>query len=131
MGELAGSPKLLQDDLAEDVTQPSVLRVQEIDELVYKGFPRPRCKIRRTDLESLIFTYPKVRLASYTEEGYTSWQLTCSLENKFLPRLVMDSLRIDARKLLLCDVQEKSNIDAWKSRDAEDAYGICLWDISF
>lgn len=107
----------------DELVELSILRGQEIDELVESGFLNPDRRFDEDVLESIELSYPEVIILIKTGSNYPAEQLDCEMSNMALPRLTMDALRIDIRRILEKDITS-NNYEKWKERENEDAFGV-------
>jgi hypothetical protein len=107
----------------DELVELSILRGQEIDELVESGFLNPDRRFDEDVLESIELSYPEVIILIKTGSNYPAEQLDCEMSNLALPRLTMDALRIDIRKIVEKGITS-NNYEKWKERENEDAFGV-------
>jgi hypothetical protein len=74
-------------------------------------------------LNSLSFTYVDVISEIRTGETYPAEQLSFEVRNLSSPRLIVDPLKIELRRMLLRDA-EVNNMEIWNSRADCNPFGI-------
>lgn len=107
----------------DDLVELGILRALEIDDLVDLGLlPRER-RFDEDLLSSLTLKYDELVLDIRTGETYPAEQLHFEITNLCLPRLKVDSLKIELRSILVRDA-EANNIKTWNSRAECDPFGV-------
>jgi hypothetical protein len=118
-------PTFSEDELIE----LSILRGQEIDELVEHGLLPQGSRFDEELLNTLVFSHPEVSISLHTGWKYPAEQLEIGFDNRTLPRLVMDALRIDCRKIIIKEV-EKNNFKEWRDRELRNSFGVFNFEMT-
>ena len=105
----------------DDLTELSLLRALEVDELVSSGLLTEEQRFNDNLLSILQFSYPEIKLQIFTGSTYPAEQLSFDIENLLLSRLVFDSLRIELRKILSADA-DTNDYERWCKREEGDAF---------
>jgi hypothetical protein len=107
----------------DDLVELSILRGQEIDELVEQGLLLVERRFDEDVLESFSFSYPEMVLDIKTGATYPAKQLSFEVQNLSLPRLVVDHLKIELRRISIRET-EVNNIRKWNNRSSDDSFGV-------
>lgn len=111
-----------ENDFTEDeIAELSLLRSLEIDELVEAGLIDESCRFDAELLDEILFEQREINLRVTTGLAYPAHQLHVEYENKLLPRLSMDALRIDSRKIISAG-EQKNNIESWKAKELDTVF---------
>lgn len=102
----------------DELTELSLLRGLEIDALVEHNLLPQSSRFEPALLSTIPLRYPEITISIQTGPEYPATQLEVDFENVSLPRLVMDGLRIECRKIVVSD-GEKNRVERWKNRDEE------------
>ncbi|SRR6266536_1434518 len=113
----------------DELVELSILRGQEIDELVKNGFLDPDLRFDEDVLDAINLSYPEVIISIKTGSNYPAEQLDYKMTNLALPRLKMDALRIDIRKIVERDTTS-NNYEKWKKREDGDAFGVFQFEMT-
>lgn len=105
----------------DDLTELSLLRALEIDELVSSGLLTEKQRFDESLLSELRFTYPEIKLHLFTGPAYPAEQLSFEIENLLLPRLDFDALRVELRKIR-SDETAANNNQRWREREEGEAF---------
>lgn len=105
----------------DELVQLSFLRSMEIDELVEASLIDSASRFDESLLDHIVLPFREIKISLSTGQSYPAEQLQIEYENVSLPRLVMDALRIECRKILE-DGEKKNTIEAWKRRDADEVF---------
>lgn len=113
----------------EDLAALQLLRAQEIDELVSQGLIPDSLRFDEETLNSIIISHPELVLRIETGALYPAEQLSFSVENLALPRVVKDALSIELRKMVDADTST-NNYQTWSAKTAEDAFGNFMFEMT-
>ncbi|KAF3082590.1 hypothetical protein TWF102_001151 [Orbilia oligospora] len=108
----------------DDLIQLSLLRDEEIDQIISSSLLPESQRFDPSLHESLTFTQPELILILTTGPHYPVLPLSYTLQNLTLPRLIIDNLRVELRKIMVT-FSENESITRWLTReDNEQNYGI-------
>ncbi|KAF3307930.1 hypothetical protein TWF173_002090 [Orbilia oligospora] len=108
----------------DDLIQLSLLRDEEIDQIISSSLLPESQRFDPSLHESLTFTHPELILTLTTGPHYPVLPLSYTLQNLTLPRLIIDNLRVELRKIMVT-FSENESITRWLTReDNEQNYGI-------
>ncbi|KAF3255597.1 hypothetical protein TWF128_005588 [Orbilia oligospora] len=108
----------------DDLIQLSLLRDEEIDQIISSSLLPESQRFDPSLHESLTFTQPELILTLTTGPHYPVLPLSYTLQNLTLPRLIIDNLRVELRKIMVT-FSENESITRWLTReDNEQNYGI-------
>lgn len=113
----------------DELVELSILRGQEVDELVEHGFLSPERRFDEELLNTLVFPNPEVTISLHTGSKYPAEQLEIEFDNTTLPRLVMDAMRIDCRKIIIQE-SSKNNLKEWNDRELGDNFGVFNFEMT-
>ena len=111
----------------EDLVELEILRYDEIDALAHQGFISTT---ERWDPElhnGFVFTYPEMTLEITTGKWYPVQPLEYHLKNIYLPRMVIDDLRVALRPIFLQGCQTNT-LENWSKRRMANSHGIFEYD---
>ncbi|OBT56061.1 hypothetical protein VE04_04199 [Pseudogymnoascus sp. 24MN13] len=113
----------------EDLVELSLLRANEIDELVEHGLIDASHRFDEDLLDILVLSYPELTISLLTGSAYPAEQLRVEIENISLPRLAVDELRNAVREIVARDA-DTNNYDGWRRRAHSDDFGIFEFEMS-
>lgn len=113
----------------EDLVELSLLRANEIDELVEHGLIDASHRFDDDLLDILVLSYPELTISLHTGPTYPAEQLQVEIENISLPRLAVDELRNAVREIVARDA-DTNNYDGWRRRAHSDDFGIFEFEMS-
>lgn len=113
----------------EDLVELSLLRANEIDELVEHGLIDASHRFDEDLLDILVLSYPELTISLHTGPTYPAEQLQVEIENISLPRLAVDELRNAVREIVARDA-DTNNYDGWRRRAHSDDFGIFEFEMS-
>ncbi|KAK6339197.1 hypothetical protein TWF718_008619 [Orbilia javanica] len=107
----------------DDIIELSLLRSEEIDLLVSSSLLPESTRFDQSLHETLIFTHKELILTLTTGPHYPVLPLSYTVQNLTLPRLIIDNLRIELRKIMVT-FSEGESITRWINRSENENYGI-------
>ncbi|KAK6514362.1 hypothetical protein TWF506_008758 [Arthrobotrys conoides] len=107
----------------DDLIQLSLLRSEEIDQIISSSLLPSSLRFDPSLHETLTFTHPELILTLTTGPKYPVLPLSYTLQNISLPRLVIDNLRVELRKIMV-GYSEGDSINRWINREENENYGI-------
>lgn len=107
----------------DDLIQLSLLRSEEIDLIVSSSLLPESTRFDPSLHETLVFSYPELILTLTTGPRYPVLPLEYEVKNITLPRLVVDGLRVELKKIMV-GFEEGESIDRWLTREENENYGI-------
>jgi len=105
----------------EDIVQLCLLRSLEIDELVDAGLLKSSSRFDDELLNTITFESAELGVLIQTGNHYPACQLDVTYDNRSLPRLTMDGLRIACR-ILVADGEKHNNYEAWSQREQDEMF---------
>lgn len=107
----------------DDLVQLALLRTQEIDELVDANLINSSSRFDDSLLAEIVLNEPEVIITVRTGTYYPAVQLDIEFDNVSLPRLTMDSLRIECRRIIL-EGSNQNNSTLWKQREEDGLFNF-------
>lgn len=112
----------------EELIELEILRDEEIDTLVNQGYLVRSEQWNPEFRNGFVFTYPEMILEITTGERYPVEPIDYHLKNTYLPRVVIDDLRIALRHICM-DGCRTNNRENWTKRGTANSTGIFEFDM--
>lgn len=112
-----------------ELVELSLLRANEVDELVEHGLLDASRRFDEDLLDILVLSRPELTVTLHTGPTYPAEQLQVDIENISLPRVTVDELRNAVREIVVRDA-DTNNYGEWSRRSHSDDFGIFEFEMS-